>query len=77
MNRLAIATVGATFVLILAGGLVTNTGAGLAVPDRATIVRAQHVPVPLVGHGAGDPRPGTAVRRQHGADRCVESAVAR
>jgi cytochrome c oxidase assembly protein subunit 15 len=29
-------TAGATFVLILAGGLVTNTGAGLAVPDWPT-----------------------------------------
>lgn len=36
MNRLALATFGATFVLILAGGLVTNTGAGLAVPDWPT-----------------------------------------
>lgn len=36
MNRLALATVAATFVLILAGGLVTNTGAGLAVPDWPT-----------------------------------------
>ncbi len=33
MNRLASATVGAAFVPVLAGGLVTNTGAGLAVPD--------------------------------------------
>lgn len=31
--RLAIVTAAATFVLILLGGLVTNTGAGLAVPD--------------------------------------------
>jgi cytochrome c oxidase assembly protein subunit 15 len=30
------ATAGATFLLILAGGLVTNTGAGLAVPDWPT-----------------------------------------
>jgi cytochrome c oxidase assembly protein subunit 15 len=29
-------TAGATFLLILAGGLVTNTGAGLAVPDWPT-----------------------------------------
>ncbi len=36
MNRLALATVAATFVLILVGGLVTNTGAGLAVPDWPT-----------------------------------------
>ena len=31
--RLALATLGATGVLILLGGLVTNTGAALAVPD--------------------------------------------
>lgn len=33
---LALATVAATFVLIFVGGLVTNTGAGLAVPDWPT-----------------------------------------
>ncbi len=32
-HRLALVTLAATFVLILFGGLVTNTGAGLAVPD--------------------------------------------
>jgi len=32
-HRLALATLAATAVLILLGGLVTNTGAGLAVPD--------------------------------------------
>jgi cytochrome c oxidase assembly protein subunit 15 len=32
-HRLAIVTASATFVLILLGGLVTNTGAALAVPD--------------------------------------------
>lgn len=35
-HRLALATVAATFVLILFGGLVTNTGAALAVPDWPT-----------------------------------------
>jgi cytochrome c oxidase assembly protein subunit 15 len=35
-HRLALATAGATFLLILAGGLVTTTGAGLAVPDWPT-----------------------------------------
>lgn len=35
-HRLALATCGATFVLILFGGLVTNTGAALAVPDWPT-----------------------------------------
>jgi cytochrome c oxidase assembly protein subunit 15 len=35
-HRLAVATVVATFVLILFGGLVTNTGAALAVPDWPT-----------------------------------------
>jgi cytochrome c oxidase assembly protein subunit 15 len=35
-HRLAVATVAATFVLILLGGLVTNTGAALAVPDWPT-----------------------------------------
>jgi cytochrome c oxidase assembly protein subunit 15 len=34
--RLALTTVAATFVLILFGGLVTNTGAALAVPDWPT-----------------------------------------
>ncbi len=35
-HRLAMVTAAATFLLILAGGLVTNTGAGLAVPDWPT-----------------------------------------
>jgi len=35
-HRLALLTTGATFVLILFGGLVTNTGAALAVPDWPT-----------------------------------------
>jgi cytochrome c oxidase assembly protein subunit 15 len=35
-HRLALVTAGATFVLILFGGLVTNTGAALAVPDWPT-----------------------------------------
>ena len=35
-HGLALATAGATFVLILFGGLVTNTGAALAVPDWPT-----------------------------------------
>ncbi len=35
-HRLALATAGATCLLILVGGLVTNTGAGLAVPDWPT-----------------------------------------
>ena len=34
--RLAVVTAGATLVLILFGGLVTNTGAALAVPDWPT-----------------------------------------
>ena len=34
--RLALVNAGATFVLILFGGLVTNTGAALAVPDWPT-----------------------------------------
>ena len=33
LHRLAVATSGATFVLLFAGGLVTSTGSGLAVPD--------------------------------------------
>ena len=32
-HRLALATLGVTCILILLGGLVTNTGAALAVPD--------------------------------------------
>jgi cytochrome c oxidase assembly protein subunit 15 len=35
-HRLAVAAMAATFVLILFGGLVTNTGAALAVPDWPT-----------------------------------------
>jgi cytochrome c oxidase assembly protein subunit 15 len=35
-HRLALITGGATLVLIVAGGLVTNTGAALAVPDWPT-----------------------------------------
>ena len=35
-HRLALLTGGATFLLILAGGVVTNTGSGLAVPDWPT-----------------------------------------
>ncbi len=34
--RIAVLNAGATFLLILAGGLVTNTGSGLAVPDWPT-----------------------------------------
>ena len=36
VHRLACVTAGATLVLIVAGGLVTNTGAALAVPDWPT-----------------------------------------
>lgn len=36
MSGLALATVAATLLLILFGGLVTNTGAGLVVPDWPT-----------------------------------------
>ena len=35
-HRLALMTAGATFILILVGGLVTNTESGLAVPDWPT-----------------------------------------
>jgi len=35
-HRLALLTGGATLLLILAGGVVTNTGSGLAVPDWPT-----------------------------------------
>lgn len=35
-HRIAVVTAGATFVLILVGGLVTNTESGLAVPDWPT-----------------------------------------
>lgn len=35
-HRLALATAGATLVLIFAGGVVTNTGSALAVPDWPT-----------------------------------------
>src|SRR6266436_1594912 len=33
LHRLALATAGATFLLLFLGGLVTSTGSGLAVPD--------------------------------------------
>ncbi|MBI4735128.1 MAG: COX15/CtaA family protein [candidate division NC10 bacterium] len=33
LHRIAVLNAGATFLLILAGGLVTNTGSGMAVPD--------------------------------------------
>jgi cytochrome c oxidase assembly protein subunit 15 len=33
LHRFALATAGATFVLLFLGGLVTSTGSGLAVPD--------------------------------------------
>ena len=36
LNRLAVVTAGATLLLIMAGGIVTSTGAGLAVPDWPT-----------------------------------------
>ena len=35
-HRLALVTAGATFLLILVGGVVTATGSGLAVPDWPT-----------------------------------------
>ena len=35
-HRLAVLTTAATFLLILAGGVVTNTGTGMAVPDWPT-----------------------------------------
>ncbi len=35
-HRVALSTAAATLVLIFVGGLVTNTGAGLAVPDWPT-----------------------------------------
>lgn len=36
LHRLALLTAGATFLLIVVGGIVTSTGAGLAVPDWPT-----------------------------------------
>src|SRR5437867_2438811 len=33
LHRLAVATAGATLVLLFLGGMVTSTGSGLAVPD--------------------------------------------
>ncbi|MEE9221263.1 MAG: cytochrome oxidase biogenesis protein CtaA, partial [candidate division NC10 bacterium] len=36
LHRFALLTAGATFLLICVGGLVTSTGAGLAVPDWPT-----------------------------------------
>jgi protoheme IX farnesyltransferase len=36
IHRLSVLTAGATFVLVVAGGLVTSTGSGLAVPDWPT-----------------------------------------
>lgn len=36
VHRFALLTAGATFILVIAGGLVTSTGSGLAVPDWPT-----------------------------------------
>jgi len=36
IHRFSLLTAGATFVLVVAGGLVTSTGSGLAVPDWPT-----------------------------------------
>ncbi|MEE9522416.1 MAG: COX15/CtaA family protein [candidate division NC10 bacterium] len=36
VHRFALFTTGATFILLIAGGLVTSTGSGLAVPDWPT-----------------------------------------
>src|SRR5215470_14173447 len=36
LHRLAVVTSGATLLLIMAGGIVTSTGSGLAVPDWPT-----------------------------------------
>lgn len=36
VHRFAVLTAGATFILVIAGGLVTSTGSGLAVPDWPT-----------------------------------------
>jgi heme a synthase len=36
LHRFALLTAGATFLLIVVGGIVTSTGAGLAVPDWPT-----------------------------------------
>ncbi|MGH7370302.1 MAG: COX15/CtaA family protein [Candidatus Methylomirabilales bacterium] len=36
VHRFSLLTAGATFVLVVAGGLVTSTGSGLAVPDWPT-----------------------------------------
>jgi cytochrome c oxidase assembly protein subunit 15 len=36
LHRFALLTAGTTFLLIYVGGIVTSTGAGLAVPDWPT-----------------------------------------
>jgi heme a synthase len=52
-HRIAVVTAGATAVLILAGGLVTNTGAGLAVPDWPTTFGYNMVLYPWSGMVGG------------------------
>lgn len=52
-HRLALVTVGATLVLILFGGLVTNTGSALAVPDWPTTFGQTMFLYPLSGMGGG------------------------
>ncbi len=47
LHRLAVATAGATFVLLFVGGLVTSTGSALAVPDWP-LANGQFFP-PMVG----------------------------
>jgi cytochrome c oxidase assembly protein subunit 15 len=52
-HRLAVVTAGATCVLILFGGLVTNTGAALAVPDWPTTFGHNMFLYPLSGMVGG------------------------
>jgi cytochrome c oxidase assembly protein subunit 15 len=52
-HRLALLTAGATFLLILAGGVVTNTGSGLAVPDWPTTFGYNMFTYPLSQMGGG------------------------
>ena len=47
-HRLALGTAAATAVLIVFGGLVTNTGAALAVPDWPNTVSYTHLTLPTI-----------------------------
>ncbi|HYP54267.1 MAG TPA: COX15/CtaA family protein, partial [Pyrinomonadaceae bacterium] len=50
LHRFSLLVVGATFVLIVAGALVTSNDAGLAVPDWPLSFGRLHPPMGLIGN---------------------------